>query len=692
MRNLNEILKKISIVDYIKENCLGDVTKVGTSMGSGLGTVYRVTPCPFCGGKQDLTIYETLSGEQTFSSFSSCCKGGTIVDFILARGGKELSEAINEALIFGGYDSIKEVNDATLAEYMFDDNLNKQERLNREVLLNCRIPSIHNAYFFARGIKEPLIDKYKLGYTERGYNDFISKIDNDMKSNFKYAHIYRYILPVFDLNGNVLSFISRVDEEALMAVRDEIGEDKKINKAFNAKTLEMPILNEKYISCSGSVCIDDDYISYRDDKTIFVAEGYFDALSFESCGYHAVSLNTANNHKKLIKLIKDNYEYIKDYKIILALDNDREGRIASKFIKGSLEELNLFVKEFNMRDFKDANEFYVSDLFGFRESIINVLQSAQFNSVSDFLNNKFLEKAKKKASLGVIPTGLKSLDNLIGGGLYAEELTIIAAESSLGKTTLSINIAHNVAEQGYPVMYFAVEQGEFDLTSKLLSRFSYVRNLNNNSLKDAMSFEGNYTARRLSYIENMQEYRLQELLYSFSDTKASKNLYIREQNMTMTLDYIKEEVKNFIKVMGKTPLVIIDYLQNVDIDDPRLSDKQKIDKSMRELKILARDLTLPMIVISSVNRGSYTSRLTFSALKESGSIEFTADNVIALNLSAIDEISSIIGDAEKKKKYQEAKSAPIRAIDADVLKQRNGDIGVTAKLAFVPAFNYYTSM
>ena len=79
-------------------------------------------------------------------------------------------------------------------------------------------------------------------------------------------------------------------------------------------------------------------------------------------------------------------------------------------------------------------------------------------------------------------------------------------------------------------------------------------------------------------------------------------------------------------------------------------------------------------------------------MKESGSIEFTADNVIALNLSAIDEISNLPNESDKKKKYQEVKGAQIREIDADILKQRNGDIGVTAKLAFVPAFNYYTSL
>ena len=63
-----------------------------------------------------------------------------------------------------------------------------------------------------------------------------------------------------------------------------------------------------------------------------------------------------------------------------------------------------------------------------------------------------------------------------------------------------------------------------------------------------------------------------------------------------------------------------------------------------------------------------------------------------LNLSAIDEISNLPNESDKKKKYQEVKGAPIREIDADILKQRNGDIGVTAKLAFVPAFNYYTSL
>ncbi|MDK0672292.1 DnaB-like helicase C-terminal domain-containing protein [Clostridium perfringens] len=689
MRNLNEMLKNISIVDYVRDNGLGQVIQVGTN--NGTASVYRVVPCPICGGKQDLTIYRSANGEETFSSFDNCCTGGTIADFISSVDNIKINDAIKEALKFGGFNN-SNLKDVELSDYVFKDELTKQEKLNRDIILNCRIPSSANAYYFSRGIKEPLIDKYKLGYHDEGYNHFVSNIDPEMKNKFKYASIYKYILPVMDMCGNVISFISRVDEEALRNLREEIGYEQEIKKAFNAKTLEMPILNEKYISCMGSISLEDNYIPYTDNKLIFITEGYFDALSFEACGYHAVSLNTANNTKKLIKLIRDNYDYIKKYTIVLAMDSDTKGLKATRFIKNALDDLNLIIKEFDMKGYKDANEFYVNDSSEFIDTIINTCKSVEFNSVSYFMMNKFMNKAKKKASLGVIPTGLKALDNIMGGGLYAEELTVVAAESSLGKTTLAVNIANNVSEKGNDALYFAVEQGEFDLSAKLLSRFSFVRNIGSKSLKDAMSNPDSYTARRLAYLDGIAEHNLQELLFLYSESSASKNLYIREQNMTMTLDYIKDEIKLFIKTTGRTPVVVIDYLQNIDTDDVRMNDKQKVDKSMRELKILARELTLPMIVISSVNRGSYTSRLTFSSLKESGSIEFTADNVIALNLSAIDEISNLPNEAEKKKKYQEVKGAPIREIDADILKQRNGDIGVTAKLAFVPAFNYYTSL
>ena len=685
MSKINDILKSISIIDYVKNNNLGTVVKKADN-------IYRVEPCPICSHKDHLTIYVNSNGEETFTSFNNCCEGGTIADFIMAVDRVDFKEAVDIALGVAGLKGEDMYSEVELEDYTFKDNLSKQERLNKEIILACGIPSSHNAYYFSRGIKEPLIDKYKLGYVDNGYNELVSKIDPSMKSKFKYAYIYKYILPVMDLNGNVESFIARVDEGALNILREEIGDTQKIEKAFNAKTLESAILNAKYLNSVGSVSKDDTYISYRDDISIFVTEGYFDALSFEQSGYHAIALNSAKNKNKLVKILKENYEYIKKFNFILALDNDKSGKDANLTIKSYMDELDLNVTIFDMNGYKDANEFFVKDKDKFIDECKKITNITQFTSMSDFMMNKFLGKAKLKASLGIIPTGMKNLDNLIGGGLYCEEMTIIAAESSVGKTTLALNIANNIAEQGTDVLIFAVEQGEMDLGSKLLSRFSFERQLKDKvKITDAMNNGFSYSARKLSYIQDIEEYQLEELLVSYSESKASQYLYVREQNMAMSLDFIKNEVKRFVKATGRTPVVVIDYLQNVEVDDYRLSDKQKTDKVVKELKILARDLTLPMIVISSVNRGSYYSRLTFSALKESGSIEFSADNVITLNLSVIDDIAKLSSEAEKKNKYMEAKGSAIREIDADILKQRNGEVGVTAKLAYIPRYNYYTS-
>ena len=99
---------------------------------------------------------------------------------------------------------------------------------------------------------------------------------------------------------------------------------------------------------------------------------------------------------------------------------------------------------------------------------------------------------------------------------------------------------------------------------------------------------------------------------------------------------------------------------------------------MTELRQLARDMKLPVVVISSLNRTSYSQKLTLGSFKESGSIEYSADVAVALDLAGI-----------TKDNRAELMAKDPREIEADFLKNRNGAVDGKAQFKFYPAYSCY---
>ena len=132
---------------------------------------------------------------------------------------------------------------------------------------------------------------------------------------------------------------------------------------------------------------------------------------------------------------------------------------------------------------------------------------------------------------------------------------------------------------------------------------------------------------------------------------------------------------------GKTPLVIVDYLQIVAPYNERATDKQNMDKAVLELKRISRDFKLPVIAVSSLNRMSYGQRISMEAFKESGAIEYSSDVLIGLQLRGAGEAAFDPTEAKKKNPRQ---------IEAVILKNRNGRVGEKIEFEYYPMFNYFT--
>ncbi len=215
-----------------------------------------------------------------------------------------------------------------------------------------------------------------------------------------------------------------------------------------------------------------------------------------------------------------------------------------------------------------------------------------------------------ESNIRKIPTGITKLNNIYGGGL-PKGLTIIGANTGLGKTTLALQLADNMAkEENTKILFISLELTKYELVSKSLSRISYLDNdLTSHTPNDFMSNE----------VENIDPYFD---LYE----PIGNNIYIVD-NMPHIQD-ISKAINDFSRMFRDSNIVvIIDYLQFISCNGS--NDKQNVDIITKELKGLANYYNIPIIAISSLSREG-AKRNDISSFKESGSIEYTADYLIIM--------------------------------------------------------------
>lgn len=276
-----------------------------------------------------------------------------------------------------------------------------------------------------------------------------------------------------------------------------------------------------------------------------------------------------------------------------------------------------------------------------------------------------------------IPTGFKSFDRMTGGlypGLY-----VLAAISSLGKTTFALQLADQLAAGGHDVIFFSLEQSRLELACKSIARTAYKRK--KKTTVDAM------TVRSGAVNDEIRE------AAEAYTADVGDRISIVEGNMSSTAAGIAEYAKAYRRKTEKKPVVIVDYLQ---ILQPELgarwkSTKETVDQTVTALKRLSRDLQTPVLVISSVNRSSYTDRIGFESLKETGAIEYTADVVLGMQLQVVSgKDYNATDDAGKKDLIGQEKAKEKRRIDLVILKNRYGRTGDLFKFSYEPKRDTFT--
>lgn len=285
-------------------------------------------------------------------------------------------------------------------------------------------------------------------------------------------------------------------------------------------------------------------------------------------------------------------------------------------------------------------------------SISNDSSSTDFYDAATLLElqiKKADEYAKSPDGMRGLPSGIKSLDKILGG-FHKSDLVIIAARPSVGKSAFSFDIARYAAvEHGKTVAIFSLEMPAIQVIERMLAQQINV------SL-------WNLRMGKMSP-EDYQKYsvgagKIAESKIFVDDTPGINIMQLRTKARKLMLEH-------------NLDLILIDYLQLMQGSSRNMDNRaQEIAEISRSLKILARELNIPVLALSQLNRAveNRQERIPqLSDLRESGSIEQDADLVIFLGRDINEEIDE---------------SNPVFKVDVFIAKHRNGPTG-KIKLKFV---------
>lgn len=414
-------------------------------------------------------------------------------------------------------------------------------------------------------------------------------------------------------------------------------------------------------------------------QEVFITEGAFDALSIIEAGAAAIALNSTSNTAQLIKMLEQRPT---PATLILCLDNDDAGAKAAETLKDGLRRLNIgHITADICGKYKDPNEHLTGNKAEFVEAVQMAQRqtAARPDNISYYIDNLMTgEIARFKSE---IKTGFDNLDKL-AGGLYSG-LYVIAAISSLGKTTFAAQMADNIAASGNDVLFFSMEQSRLEMVSKSIARRTFIND--KETAVSSLSIRRGYLPEQ---VLNAAEQLKQEV---------QERISIIEGNFNCNISFIGDYIRQYIRRnTGKRPVCIIDYLQVLQPEQQnnRLqTTKETIDSSITELKRISRELDVTVFVISSVNRANYLTPIDFEALKESGSIEYTADVIWGLQLQCLNDpiFDKQNNIKERREKVKAAKAATPRKIELSCLKNRYGIANYSAYFNYYPANDYFES-
>lgn len=633
--------------------------------------------CPICGsGTHDKGTGITTKDGVHFTCWAGCFSHSDIIDIIGQKNGIEENDharKFEEAAREFGIEIERET------EYP-KRSVPKSER----VKANTREPKGEADYrdFFVQANKNLGRTSYYRGISLETLNRFCVGYVEQWRVSENAPYSPRLIIPTYE--GGYLA----------RDVRQKLTlEEKKYEKMRRGRVV---IFNAGVIQTAKS--------------PIFIVEGELDCLSIIDVGGEAIGLGSTVNVKRLLEILRK--EQLSQ-PLIVALDNDEAGREATEKLVFGLEQLKFsFYRSKIPEGYKDVNEYLMKDRVGLSSWVLDCKERARSKTDVElemkreeferdavaYSLNDFVSQIRASREGKEIPTGFSELDKILDGGLYPG-LYVIGAISSLGKTTIVLQIADQIAESGRGVLIFSLEMSRNELIAKSLSRLTFITDMERNgSCENAKTTRGILRGKFAGFENEVFMSALEEY------GKYGRNIHISEGIGDIGVPEIVEKVREYMKFNnGEPPVVVIDYLQILAPADIRATDKQNTDKAVLELKRLSRDCEVPVIAVSSFNRENYYQPVSMTSFKESGAIEYSSDVLIGLQYAGWDyrenekevdrqkrlrELLEMMEQAGKSS--EEAGGVDGRVIQLKILKHRNGRKG-NVYLEFIAKYNYFKS-
>ncbi|MCR4626903.1 MAG: replicative DNA helicase [Treponema sp.] len=295
------------------------------------------------------------------------------------------------------------------------------------------------------------------------------------------------------------------------------------------------------------------------------------------------------------------------------------------------------------------------------KNIFNITERNQTSSIhemQDVVSNTITlieKRINNRSGYTGIPSGFNKLDTMTSG-FQNQELVIIGARPSMGKTALALSMIQFIAvEQKIPCGFFSLEMSDAQIGQRLLSQVSRVT--------------GHKIRTGFLTLQDLQ--KIQDAAGLCYDSP----LYIVDTPNMQLLDL--RAMARRMKMQHDVKIIFIDYIGLISTENPNAPVYEQVSEISKSLKALARELNIPVVVLCQLARDAEGNEPNLAQLRGSGSIEQDADMVMFIH-------------RERKKSSDE--EAP-QVLDAKLIvaKQRNGPIG-DVDLLFLPAITRFENV
>lgn len=271
---------------------------------------------------------------------------------------------------------------------------------------------------------------------------------------------------------------------------------------------------------------------------------------------------------------------------------------------------------------------------------------------------------KLKGVIDGVKTGFVYLDNIIGG-FHPSELVILAARPGEGKTALALNIAENIAVVGkQTVLFVSLEMSKIELGVRLIC--------------SRAKLDGNKVRNEARFLTKEEKNRFTDVCARLEQTP----MFIDDTPSRTVMEIAA--VARRLKRQRDLQLLVIDYIGLITPENPMEPRQEQVSKIARHLKLLSRELKIPVLCLAQLNRqadmGRKDERPRLSQLRESGAIEQDADVVLFIHRK---EATSAADKGDPQDRVDQSSHSESRdpmeshvPVELIVAKQRNGPIGV----------------